>query len=77
MRVRPDPGQRCGTCGGGKKVLAPVGTSTTSGMTAVGREIVDCPGCDDGTGPTGLMLVPGRPSVGQVVARAYRKLNKD
>lgn len=72
--MRPDTSQRCGQCGGGKKVFAAVETSTTRGHMAVGRHIVDCPSCDDGTGPTGLMLVPERPSIGQVIARMSRKL---
>jgi hypothetical protein len=72
--MRPDTNARCPACQGGKKVLVAVGTSTTAGHTAVGRRIVDCATCDDGTGPTGLALVPGRPSGRQVVARLFRKL---
>lgn len=74
--MRIDTSQRCGQCGGGKKILAPVATMTVDRLSSVGRELVDCPTCDDGTGPTGLVLVPGRPSGRQALAKLWRRLGR-
>ncbi len=64
----------CATCQGTKKVLLRVGSLTVASADSVCRELVDCPICDDGYGPTGRVLEPVSGGWRQWIVRLLRKI---